>query len=64
MEAPERLKGIVTSSGVAASGGGFNHCMSGIMNSVISLGLLKDLLLKARPQYRVSRLSCDMSIIL
>ena len=54
LEAPKRLKDIIESCGHLASGGGFNHCMSGLMNSVISLGLLKDLLHKARPQYQVT----------
>ena len=54
MEAPERLRDILMSSGLRDSCGGFNHCMSGIMSSVISLGLLKEMLLLERPRYQVS----------
>ena len=54
METPERVKNSILSTGFAPSGGGFNHCMSGIMESVISLGLLTELLKEARLHYQVS----------
>ena len=53
MEIPERVKRSILSTGLAISGGGFNHCISGVMESVISLGLLKDMLRESRPHYRV-----------
>ena len=40
IEAPYRVLSLLLTSGVAASGGGFNHLMSMIMNSAILLGHL------------------------
>jgi len=40
-------------SGLALSGGGLNHTTSGLMTSVISLGLLNDHLNKGRQLYKV-----------
>lgn len=54
LEAPERLKEIILASGTSASAGGFNHCMSGVIGSVISLGFLKEMLTLERSAYRVS----------
>lgn len=54
MEAPAKVRDVILSSGLCASGGGFNHTASGLMTSVIELGLLQKLLKEARPIYRVS----------
>ena len=54
LEAPKRIKEIVLSSGYMTSSGGWNHTMSGIMQSVISSGSLKEMLQIARPLYQVS----------
>ena len=56
MEVPARVRNSILSTGVAISGGGFNHCISGVMESVISLGLLTDMLKESRPLYRVGLL--------
>ena len=53
MEVPERVRSSILSTGLAISGGGFNHCISGVMESVISLGLLTEMLRESRPLYRV-----------
>ena len=53
MEVPARVKSSILSTGVAISGGGFNHCISGVMESVISLGLLTQMLQESRPLYQV-----------
>lgn len=52
MELPDRVKDIIITSGMARSGGGFNHTMSGVMTSVISLGLLTNLLKESRKDYQ------------
>lgn len=53
LEAPQKVRNIILSTGLAASGGSFNHTAAGIMASVIELGLLDNLLKEARPMYRV-----------
>ena len=53
MEAPAKVRDIVLSSGLCTSGGGFNHTVSGIMTSVIEMGLMKKLLEEVRPVYKV-----------
>ena len=53
MEVPARVRFSILSTGVSISGGGFNHCISGIMESVISLGLLTQMLQESRPLYQV-----------
>ena len=53
MEMPEKVKSSILGTGLAVSGGGFNHCISGVMESVISLGLLTEMLKESRPKYRV-----------
>ena len=53
MEMPVRVKRSILNTGVAISGGGFNHCISGVMESVISLGILTQMLQESRPLYRV-----------
>lgn len=55
MEVPARVKRCILSTAVAVSGGGFNHCISGVMESVISLGLLTQMLRESRPVYRVGQ---------
>lgn len=52
LEAPQKVRNIILSTGLAASGGSFNHTAAGIMASVIELGLLDNLLKEARPMYR------------
>ena len=54
MEAPARVRDTILSSGLCNSGGGFNHTASGLMTSVIELGLLQRMLKESRPDYRVS----------
>ena len=53
MELPDRVRTSILGTGLAISGGGFNHCISGVMESIISLGLLTDMLKESRPIYRV-----------
>ena len=53
MEVPARVRDILLQSGLCKSGGGFNHTASGIMTSVIDLGLLQKMLKESRPMYRV-----------
>ena len=54
MEAPSKVRDIILSSGLCNSGGGFNHTISGIMTSVIEMGLLKQLLEDAKTHFQVS----------
>ena len=56
MELPEKVRNSILGTGLSISGGGFNHCISGIMESIISLGLLSEMLKESRPLYRVSML--------
>ncbi len=56
MEAPAKVQDIILSSGLCNSGGGFNHTASGLMTSVMELGLLQKMLKESRPVYRVSSL--------
>ena len=53
MEIPDRVRNSILGTGLAISGGGFNHCISGVMESVISLGLLSNMLKESRPRYHV-----------
>jgi DNA-binding transcriptional MocR family regulator len=53
MEVPTKVRDIILSSGLCNSGGAFNHTASGIMSSVIQLGLLEKMLAEARPIYQV-----------
>jgi DNA-binding transcriptional MocR family regulator len=55
MEVPTKVRDTIVSSGVAQSGGGFNHTASAIMSSVIQLGLMEKMLAEMRPVYQVSR---------
>lgn len=53
IEAPCKVVKLLHTSGVAMSGGGFNHLMSLIMNSVISLGYLDDIVVENRAIVKV-----------
>ena len=53
MEAPYKVRKSLHTSGVAKSGGGFNHVMSMIMNSVISLGDLDEIVEENRAAVKV-----------
>ena len=55
MEAPYKVRKLLHSSGVALSGGGFNHVMSMIMNSVISLGHLDEIVEENRAVLKVTK---------
>ena len=55
MEAPDRVRKSLQGTGLCRSGGSFNHTISGLMTSVIELGLLQDLLKESRPIYKASR---------
>lgn len=58
MELPEKVRNSILGTGLATSGGGFNHCISGVMESIISLGLLSEMLKESRPLYRVRACCC------
>lgn len=53
IEAPYRVLNLLLSSGIATSGGGFNHAMSMIMNSAISLGYLDETVELSRTMLKV-----------
>ncbi len=53
MEAPVKVRDTILSSGLCSSGGGFNHTASGLMTSIIELGMIERLLQQARPMYQV-----------
>ncbi len=55
MEAPDKVKKIICGSGLSQSGGSFNHTISGIMTSLIDLGIMKKMLTEARPIYKVHK---------
>ncbi len=70
MEAPIKVRDTIVSSGLCNSGGGFNHTASGLMTSIIELGLLQKMLKESRPVYRVGpflfyfkHLSCKVAKI-
>ncbi len=54
MEAPKRVINTLLTSSNANSSGGCNHTTSGIMTSVISLGLLQERVKLARTTLNVS----------
>ena len=64
MEAPAQVRDTITSSGMCASGGGFNHTASGIMTSVIELGLMDKMLAEARPFYKVTGIHSGTCLII
>ena len=53
IEASYKVLYLLHTSGVATSGGGFNHLMSMIMNSVISLGYLDKIVEENRATVKV-----------
>ena len=53
MEASGRIHYLLHTCGVAASGGGFNHLMSMIMNSAILLGHLDTIMEENRATVKV-----------
>lgn len=68
MEAPYKVRKVLHASGVAMSGGGFNHAMSMIMNSVISLGHLDEIVKENRIVLKVMKnknisLSCCSCLV-
>jgi len=58
LEAPAKVRDALLSSGLCGGSGALNHTISGIMTSVMEMGLLKELLKEARPAYRVRQLDC------
>lgn len=54
IEAPCKVLHLLQTSGIAVSGGGFNHVMSMIMNSVISLGYLDKIVEENRATVKVT----------
>ncbi|XP_065834389.1 2-aminoadipate transaminase-like [Oscarella lobularis] len=61
MEAPKRVRDIIAESAHIKSGGAPNHCATGIMASAIQLGLLDDLLLRAKAIYKENASAlCDI----
>ncbi len=53
LEAPKRVTDTLLSSPNATSSGAFNHTASGIMTSVISLGLLQERVKLGRAAFKV-----------
>lgn len=63
LEAPTKVRDTILSSGVALSGGSFNHVTSGIMTSIIEMGLMQTLLKEVRPIYQVATLSSHSQLL-
>jgi len=54
LEAPKRVSDTLLSSPNATSSGAFNHTASGIMTSIINLGLLQERIKLGRAAFSVS----------
>jgi len=54
LESPKRVSDILLSSSYTRSSGAFNHTTSGIMTSIINLGLLRENIKRGREAVAVS----------
>ena len=55
MEAPERVQKSLQGTGTWRSSGSLNHTLSGLMTSVMEMGLLQNLVKESRLIYKVSK---------
>eukprot|EP00118_Oscarella_pearsei_P022381 m.257739 g.257739 ORF g.257739 m.257739 type:complete len:100 (+) comp40410_c1_seq67:1379-1678(+) len=57
IEAPKRIRDNIVECGYFLAGGSFNHFGTGVMASVMQLGLLDDLLIQGRRFYKSNALA-------